>query len=116
MDAHNVIPTRIAEALRRFPPFSMLPESAVATLATHSVVRVLAAGEKVWAQGNRPGEELLFLARGRVEYIWKVEDRSELVDVRDVGDVLGLTALLKNEPFRVTGQVVEDSLFYVLPW
>ncbi|HOD48093.1 MAG TPA: DUF294 nucleotidyltransferase-like domain-containing protein [Opitutaceae bacterium] len=116
MDAHNVIPTRIAEALRRFPPFSMLPESAVATLATHSVVRVLAAGEKVWAQGDRPGEELLFLARGRVEYIWKVEDRSELVDVRDVGDVLGLTALLKNEPFRVTAQVVEDSLFYVLPW
>ena len=116
MDAHNVIPTRIAEALRRFPPFSMLPESAVATLATHSVVRVLAAGEKVWSQGDRPGEELLFLARGRVEYIWKVEDRSELVDVRDVGDVLGLTALLKNEPFRVTAQVVEDSLFYVLPW
>ena len=116
MDAHNVIPTRIAEALRRFPPFSMLPEAAVATLATHSVVRVLAAGEKVWAQGDRPGEELLFLARGRVEYIWKVEDRSELVDVRDVGDVLGLTALLKNEPFRVTAQVVEDSLFYVLPW
>ena len=116
MDAHNVIPTRIAEALRRFPPFSMLPETAVATLATHSVVRVLAAGEKVWAQGDRPGEELLFLARGRVEYIWKVEDRSELVDVRDVGDVLGLTALLKNEPFRVTAQVVEDSLFYVLPW
>ncbi len=116
MDPHNVIPTRIAEALRRFPPFSMLPESAVATLATHSVVRVLAAGEKVWAQGDRPGEELLFLARGRVEYIWKVEDRSELVDVRDVGDVLGLTALLKNEPFRVTAQVVEDSLFYVLPW
>ena len=116
MGANNVIPTRITEALRRFPPFSMLPDSAVAALAADSVVRVLAAGEKVWTQGDKPGDELLFLARGRVEYIWKVEDRSELVDVRDVGDVLGLTALLKNEPFRVTAQVVEDSLFYALPW
>ncbi len=116
MGVNNVIPTRITEALRRFPPFSMLPDSAVAALAADSVVRVLAAGEKVWSQGDKPGEELLFLARGRVEYIWKIEDRSELVDVRDVGDVLGLTALLKNEPFRVTAQVVEDSLFYALPW
>ena len=116
MGANNVIPTRIAEALCRFPPFSMLPDSAVAALAADSVVRVLAAGEKVWAQGDQPGEELLFLARGRVEYLWTVENRSELVDVRDVGDVLGLTALLKHEPFRVTAQVVEDSLFYALPW
>lgn len=116
MGAHNVIPARIAEALRRFPPFSMLPEPEVTALAADSVVRVLAAGEKVWRQGDRPGEELLFLARGRVEYIWQVENRAELVDVRDVGDVLGLTALLKGEPFRVTAQVVEDSLFYALPW
>ncbi|HLP02417.1 MAG TPA: DUF294 nucleotidyltransferase-like domain-containing protein [Opitutaceae bacterium] len=116
MGVNNVIPARIAEALRRFPPFSMLPEPAVAALAADTVVRVLAAGEKVWAQGDRPGDELLFLARGRVEYIWKVDDRSQLVDVRDVGDVLGLTALLKGEPFRVTAQVVEDSLFYALPW
>jgi CBS domain-containing protein len=116
MGVNNVIPARIAEALRRFPPFSMLPEPAVAALAADSVVRVLAAGEKAWSQGDRPGDELLFLARGRVEYIWKVEERSQLVDVRDVGDVLGLTALLKSEPFRVTAQVVEDSLFYALPW
>ena len=116
MGVNNVIPARIAEALRRFPPFSMLPEPAVAALAADSVVRVLAAGEKVWSQGDRPGDELLFLARGRVEYIWQVENRSQLVDVRDVGDVLGLTALLKGEAFRVTAQVVEDSLFYALPW
>ena len=116
MGANNVIPARIAEALRRFPPFSMLPEAAVEALAGESVVRVLAAGERAWSQGDPPGNELLFLARGRVEYIWQVEGRSELVDVRDVGDVLGLTALLKGEPFRVTAQVVEDSLFYALPW
>lgn len=114
--AANVIPERIAESLRRFPPFSMLPEADVRNLAAQATVRVLVAGERVWKQGDAPGNELLFLARGRVEYVWQVEERTELVDVRDVGDVLGLTALLKAEPLRVTAQVVEDSVLFGLPW
>ncbi len=114
--ATNVIPERIAESLRRFPPFSMLPFEAVRQLASEASVRVLVAGDTVWKQGEIPGSELLFLARGRVEYVWQSDDRTELVDVRDVGDVLGLTALYKGEPFRVTAQVVEDSLLYGLPW
>ena len=116
MPAANVIPDRIAEALRRFPPFSMLPYEAVRSLAAEATVRVVPAGDTLWKQGDPPGAELLFLARGRVEYVWAVEQRSELVDVRDVGDVLGLTALIRGEPLRVTAQVVEDSLLYGLPW
>jgi CBS domain-containing protein len=116
MGSANVIPDRIAESLRRFPPFSMLPHEDVRKLAVDASVRVLVAGDVVWKQGDAPGTELYFLARGRVEYVWQVEERSELVDVRDVGDVLGLTALLKGEPFRVTAQVVEDSLLFGVPW
>lgn len=116
MPPPNSIPERIADALRRFPPFSMLPEGDVRKLAAEATVRVLVTGERVWKQGDVPRDELLFLARGRVEYVWQNEDRTELVDVRDVGDVLGLTALIKSEPFRVTAQVVEDSLLYGLPW
>lgn len=116
MSLPNPIPERIADALRRFPPFSMLPEADVRKLAAEATVRVLVAGERVWKQGDIPRDELLFLARGRVEYVWQHEDRTELVDVRDVGDVLGLTALIKGEPFRVTAQVVEDSLLYALRW
>lgn len=116
MATKNVIPDRIADALRRFPPFSMLPADAVRRLAADATVRVVPAGDTVWTQGDLPGDEVLFLARGRVEYLWKVDSRSERVDTRDVGDVLGLTAMLRNEPFRVTAQVVEDSLFYGLPW
>ena len=116
MPAANVIPDRIAESLRRFPPFTMLPHEAVRSLAAEATVRVIAAGDTLWKQGDPPSTELLFLARGRVEYVWQVEERTELVDVRDVGDILGLTALIKGEPLRVTAQVVEDSLLYGLPW
>ena len=116
MSLKNVIPERIAEALMRFPPFSMLPEKEVHALASVATVWMVPAGETVWKQGEQPGDDVLFLARGRVEYIWNHEERSERVDVRDVGDVLGLSALVRNEPFRVNAQALEDSLFYGMPW
>ncbi len=116
MPAKNVIPDRIAGALRRFPPFSMMPLDAVTLLASEAYVRAIAAGEFVWRQGDQPAAEVLFLARGRVEYIWEVEGRRERVDVRDVGDVLGFTALMHKElKHSVSAQAAEDCLFYGLP-
>ncbi len=112
----NVIPTRIADALRKFPPFSMLAEADILALAANATVRVMVNGDHLWQQGDRPSNELLFLARGRVEYHWQHDERSELVDVRDVGDSLGLAALYENHPYRVTAHVLEDSLFYGLDW
>lgn len=112
----NRIPDRIADALRRFPPFSMFPEGAVASLAAEATVRVVVKGDLLWQQGDIPGEELLFLSQGRVEYLWRQGDQQELVDVRDVGDLLGLTALVESSRFQVTAVAVEDCLLYGLPW
>lgn len=112
--ASNVIPDRIAQALRQYPPFSMLPEAAVRSLAESARVRAMAAQERTWSQGDSPGDDLFFLARGRVEYYWDNGDQTELVDVRDMGDLLGLTAIMEGAPFRVHAIVEEDSIFYVL--
>jgi CBS domain-containing protein len=112
----NVIPERIATALRRFPPFSMLPIDAVQQLAGEAYVRAIAAGEFVWRQGDQPADEVFFVARGRVEYIWEVEGRRERVDIRDVGDVLGFTAVMHKETkHSVSAQAAEDCLLYGLP-
>lgn len=115
MTTPNVIPDRIAAAMRSYPPFSMLPEEAVSALAQQARVRAYSDGDSIWEQGDPPTEDVLFLARGRVEYVWTVDDRLELVDVRDIGDLLGLTALIEGAPFRVSAQVVEESLVYILP-
>lgn len=112
----NVISSRIAEALKRFPPFSMLQDQEVLKLAGEASVSMVPQEDNVWSQGERPGSEVLFLARGRVEYWWSREGALDRVDVRDVGDVLGLSAHVRAEPFRVTAKAVEDSLFYGLPW
>ncbi len=116
MQSKNVITERIATALRRFPPFSMMEMETVQQLAAEASVRAMAAGDFVWRQGDRPRDEVLFVARGRVEYIWQVEGRRERVDIRDVGDVLGFTAVTHNEAqHSVSAQAAEDCLFYILP-
>lgn len=116
MNAQNLIPDRIANALRQFPPFSMFEEATVLELARVAKVQVLTKGDPVWKQGDPPGDEVLFLARGRVEYYCQTGDRSELIDVRDVGDILGLSALHEGEPYRVTALAAEDSILYALAW
>ena len=91
MDESNLIPDRIATTLRQFPPFSMLPENAILDLAQEAKVRVLVAGEIVWAQGDPPADQLYVLVRGRVEYLITTDGQTERVAVRDEGDLLGLT-------------------------
>jgi CBS domain-containing protein len=113
---HNVIPGRITEALTSFPPFSLLHAEEVERIAPLAEVQVLVEGDSLWRQGDSPGDDVRFLARGRVEYRWLVDNTEELVDVRDVGDILGLTALLDGNPHRVSAIAVEDSLLYCLPW
>jgi CBS domain-containing protein len=114
--ATNLIPDRIADALRRFPPFSMLPEETVTELAAEATVRVCVPGDLVWRHGDPPGDELFFLARGRVEYFGTTDGRPTLVDVRDVGDLLGLTALVSNQRLNIEARVVEESILYGLRW
>lgn len=112
----NAIPDRIAESLHRFPPFSMLENEVIQSLAQGASVKVLVKGEKVWKQNEKAGNTLYFLERGRVEYNVNESGRSELVDVRDVGDLLGLTALYEATIFRVSAEVIEDSLLYCFDW
>lgn len=107
--------SRITQVLMQYPPFSLMPEAAVQQLARKARVRAFAEGEQLWKQGDVPGSELFFLWRGRVEYFWEHDGSNELVDVRDVGDLLGLTSILENVPFKVHAMVSEDTILYILP-
>jgi len=112
----NVIPLRIADTLKKFPPFSLLEEDTVIAIAEGATVSVFVKNSVVWEAGQSAESRLLFLARGRVEYHWKHEMEMELVDVRDVGDLLGLTALYEGKPYVVRAVTSEDCLFYEFNW
>lgn len=116
MTKPNQIPDRIADSLQQFPPFSMFPAAVVLDLSRQARVQILVKDDLVWEENDPPGEEVLFLARGRVEYYRQTDGQTELVDVRDVGDILGLSAQHAAEPYRVTAKAVEDCVLYNFPW
>ncbi|CAA6676281.1 MULTISPECIES: DUF294 nucleotidyltransferase-like domain-containing protein [unclassified Lentimonas] len=112
----NQIPKRVADALLKYPPFSMLRQADVESLAQTARIRAYAKDDFIWRQGDAPGEYVDFLAKGRVEYLWKKNQSEELVSVRDVGDVLGLTTFIDAISYQVSAHVVEESLVYALEW
>lgn len=112
--SNNVIPLRIAETLANYPPFSMFAKEDVIQLARNCLVRAYLKEDCLWEQNDLPGDRLFFLCKGRVEYLHHTGTKEELVDVRDVGDLLGLTALLQNQSFLVTAKVTEDVLIYMI--
>ena len=113
-EAANVIPLRIAEMLGKYPPFTMFQPEQVLELAKAARVKAYVKGEDLWKQGEPPQDEVYFLCRGRVEYLWTEAGHTELVYVRDVGDLLGLTALIEQHPFRVTARITEDAIIYIV--
>ncbi|MDQ8198747.1 DUF294 nucleotidyltransferase-like domain-containing protein [Pelagicoccus enzymogenes] len=114
MSAPNVIPDRIADSLAKYPPFSLLAPEEVQELARKARVQALVSGDTLFEQGSPPPPDVYFLENGRIEYYWNNEAKSELVDVRDVGDLIGLTAILEKSPVRVSANVAEDCLLYAL--
>ncbi|MDQ8181030.1 DUF294 nucleotidyltransferase-like domain-containing protein [Pelagicoccus sp. SDUM812005] len=114
MTTPNVIPNRIAASLAKYPPFSHLGTDEVFELASKARVRALVSGDTLFEQGDPPPKDLFFLENGRIEYYWANEGKSELVDVRDIGDLIGLTAVLETSPHRVTASVAEDCLLYAI--
>jgi len=94
----------------------MIPVEEVDELARASRVKVWVKGEHIWEEGDLANDELIFLVRGHVEYHRTEGPKKELVDIRDVGDLMGLAALVEGKPIFITAEVVEDSLCYILPW
>lgn len=92
----------------------MMDRAEVELLAGQARVKALVAGEFLFKQGEPPSKDVVFLHRGRIEYHWAQEEGSELVAVRDVGDVIGLTVLLDGANYRVSAKVVEDCMLYVV--
>ncbi len=111
----NVISQRIAEMLRKYPPFSMFEGEEVMELARRVQVKVIVKGEELWTQGSPSKGEIYFLNKGRIEYYWDNDGQDDLVDIRDVGDVLGLSAVLEKESFLTSARVAEDAILYVIP-
>ena len=111
----NVIVNRVAEFLRRFPPFSFLEKEEISRVAQVVEVLYFEKGEILFRQGDAAQPHFFILKEGSIQLVQNVPHGEEIREVCDEGDVFGVLALLGKRPYLLTAKIIENSLIYAVP-
>jgi CBS domain-containing protein len=111
----NVIVNRVAEFLKRFPPFSFLSKEDLEKVSTAVEIRYLEKGEILFKQGQDAQPHFFVLKEGSIQLTENKQDTEEIREYCDEGDVFGVLALLGKRPYLLNARVVENSLIYAIP-
>jgi len=101
----NVIINRVAEFLRKHPPFSFLEEGDLLSVAQSVEISYLSKDEWLFHQGEPARPHFFILKEGQI----MLQEAGEIREYCDVGDVFGILALLGKRPY------VLDALARELP-
>lgn len=112
MQPANTIVARVAEFLKRYPPFDLIPERELKTLAGAITIAFMEDGEQIFNIGDPPGAHFYVLKEGCV-MLHDAEQR--LVDQCDEGDIFGVRAMLSGRPYVMRAQVSQEALVYQVP-
>jgi CBS domain-containing protein len=111
----NVIVNRVAEFLKRFPPFSFLSKEDLEKVSTAVEIRYLEKGEVLFRQGQDAQPHFFVLKEGSIQLTETHQESEEIQEYCDEGDVFGVLALLGKRPYLLNARVVENSLIYAIP-
>ncbi|MBC6368208.1 DUF294 nucleotidyltransferase-like domain-containing protein [Algoriphagus sp. AK58] len=111
----NVIVNRVAEFLKRFPPFSFLDKEDLQTVAQQVEIQYLEKGETLFTQGEPARPSFFVLKEGTIHLVESTAKGDEIREICDEGDVFGVLALLGKRPYLLTSKVTENSLVYAIP-
>jgi CBS domain-containing protein len=111
----NVIVHRVAEFLKRFPPFSFLSKKVLEKVAGFVEIRYLEEGETLFRQGQPADSHFYILKEGSINLTESLKEGEEIRDQCDEGDVFGVLALLGRRPYVLSAKVRENSLVYAIP-
>ncbi len=111
----NVIVNRVAEFLKRFPPFSFLSKEDLEKVSTAVEIRYLEKGDVLFRQGQDAQPHFFVLKEGSIQLTETHQESEEIREYCDEGDVFGVLALLGKRPYLLNARVVENSLIYAIP-
>ena len=110
-----MIVNRVAEFLKRFPPFSFLEKADLLLVASHVEIHYLEKGEILFRQGEAARPHFFVLKEGLIHLMSSSPKGNEVKEICDEGDVFGVLALLGKRPYVLSSHVAENSLIYAIP-
>jgi CBS domain-containing protein len=106
---------RVADFLRRHPPFNSVEEDELLELVQGGRVQFHEDGEIVFQQGQPRRRFVYVIQQGMVRLVEEHADGEVLRDVRGEGDLLGAGLLLGDQAHRYTARTETDVILYALP-
>lgn len=105
---------RIADFLRKSPPFQFVSEEDLMGLAQGARVRFHEKDEYVFEEGKRRGNFLYVINKGIVRLIQKTGATETTHDFRGEGDLVGLGFFANQESYRHSAKTDSECLLYAL--
>ncbi|QSE98470.1 DUF294 nucleotidyltransferase-like domain-containing protein [Fulvivirga lutea] len=114
--AANVIASRIADFLKKFPPFEEISDTELLMLCEKAIVKYANKGEYLFKQGESSSPYLYVVKEGLVHLERQTSTGAkELVDICDEGDLFGVRSMLSGKPYVFDARCEEEALVYGIP-
>ena len=110
-----VIAYRVADFLKRHPPFHAIDDADLLGLAARGRVRFHEPNEYILWQGEPHRLQVFVIQQGTVSLWDETGERVELRDVRGVGDMLGIERYCDAPHCLYSGRSESDVVIYAFP-
>lgn len=113
--ASNIIVTRVKDFLKHHPPYSYLPDEALMKIAAQVQIYYFQDNEYIFKEGQSNKSLLYILKKGKIELFKEFNERIELIDICEVGDVFGARSVITGHSYLASARSSDDSLVYAIP-
>ncbi|WP_010517283.1 DUF294 nucleotidyltransferase-like domain-containing protein [Croceivirga radicis] len=110
----NTISFRVADFLKRFPPFSYLQQNQIETLSEEVSIIYKEKNELVFDVEETAHNVFYTVHKGAVA-LWSVQEQI-VVDICDEGDIFGLRPLMAQDKYRLQARTEEECILYAIPF
>src|SRR6185436_17814436 len=111
----STIHYRVADYLKKYPPFQAMDESDLLELAGQGKVKFFEVNEFIVLQGSPYMWQLFVIQQGTVTLWDETGAMAQLHDVRGAGDFLGIEQFTGIDAYPYTARAASDVVVYVFP-
>ncbi|TRZ41096.1 DUF294 nucleotidyltransferase-like domain-containing protein [Robertkochia solimangrovi] len=111
----NTIAERIADFLKRYPPFDLLKTSQLSEIAAEVKVIYVEKGKVIFEESQKGHDQFYVVHKGAIDIQRNNNGKIENLDKCDEGDIFGLRPLFAKESYMITSIAAEESILYAIP-
>lgn len=108
----NTIALRIFDFLKHYPPFNMIDEERLLTIANAIEIKHFESKDFVFSSAE-PVTDYFYIVKDGAIGLYR-DTNNELVDKCDEGDIFGLRALIRQGNYQLNAQAIEESIIYCI--